>query len=69
MVPCDDARNTVEFDNYYVIKPQFRYFERRFNEARNGGKPVAVDFEYNSGTNTQWLSVEELREMLKALSA
>ena len=65
MVPRDDARNTVEFDDYYVIKPAFRYFERRFKE--DNCKPVPEDFEYNSGTNTWWLSVEELRRMIDGL--
>lgn len=62
MIPRDDARNTVEFDEYYVIKPAFRYFDRRFNQ--NGGKPVAEDFEYNSGTNPWRLTMEEMREMI-----
>jgi len=65
MIPRDEARNTVEFDDFYVIKPNFRYFERRFGE--NGCKPVAEDFEYNSGTNPWTLSTEELRELVKNL--
>ena len=67
MVPRDDARNTVEFSDHYVIKPQFRYFDRRFKD--NGCQQVPDDFEYNSGTNPWRLSVEEMREMIKALSA
>ncbi len=65
MIPSDEARNTVEYDDYYVIKPQFRYFGRRFCE--NGCKPVKEDFEYNSGTNTWWLSTEEFRRMISTL--
>ena len=34
MVPKDDAYNTVEFEDYFVIKPPFRNFERRFNGGR-----------------------------------
>lgn len=62
MVPRDDARNTIEFDDFYVIKPMFRFFERRFDE--NGSRPVPEDFEYNSGTNYLWLTVDELRKMI-----
>jgi UDP-N-acetylglucosamine 4,6-dehydratase len=62
MVPRDDARNTIEFDDFYVIKPMFRFFERRFNE--NGSRPVPENFEYNSGTNPWWLTVAELRTMM-----
>jgi UDP-N-acetylglucosamine 4,6-dehydratase len=65
MVPKDDARNTVEFQDYYVIKSPFRNFGRRFNEQNC--KPVPDDFEYNSGNNTQWLTIEQLQEMIKNL--
>lgn len=65
MIPRDEARNTLEFDNYYVIQPDFRFFARRFKN--DGGKPVPEDFEYNSGTNTWWLTIEELRDMIKTL--
>lgn len=67
MVPKDEARNTVEFGDYYVIKPQFRYFDRRFDEKTNNARAVTEDFEYSSGTNTWRLTVEELRKLLKEL--
>jgi len=69
MIPSDEARNTVEFDDYFVIKPQFRFFRRRFDEKINGGRPVPEDFEYNSGTNPWKLSIEEMREMIKTIGA
>lgn len=67
MVPRDDARNTVEFHDHYVIKPQFYFFGRRFEE--NGSKSVSEDFEYSSDTNPWKLSVDEMKEMVKSLSA
>jgi len=65
MIPSDDARSTLEFDSHYLIRPTFNYFERRFCE--NDCRPVADDFEYNSGTNSWWLTVEELKAILQAL--
>jgi UDP-N-acetylglucosamine 4,6-dehydratase len=65
MIPRDDARKALEFDDYYLIQPEYRFFERRFKN--NSGKPVSEGFEYNSGTNTWWLSEEELRMMVKKL--
>lgn len=65
MITRDDARNTVELPDSYVIKPMFRYFPRRFDE--NSCKPIPEDFEYNSATNTWWLTVEELRTMIEGL--
>jgi len=64
MIPMDDSHNTLEFDNYYVIKPAFHYFERRFNHKN--GNSVPDRFEYNSGTNSWWLNVDELREMIRS---
>ena len=65
MVPRDDARNTVEFDDCYVIKPTFRFFSRRFSEE--GSRPVSEEFEYNSGTNSRWLTIDKLKEMVTGL--
>lgn len=65
MIPKDDARNTLEFNNYFIIQPDFRFFEHRFKN--DGGKSVPEDFEYNSNKNTWWLTIEQLREMVKNL--
>ena len=65
MITRDDARNTVEFNDYYVIKSTFRYFKRRFSEE--DCKPVNEDFEYNSETNPWQLSIDELKKMIKNL--
>ena len=65
MVTKDDARDTLEFDDFYLIKPRFRYFARRFCE--NKCIPVDEEFEYNSGNNTKWVSEKELTEMIKNL--
>ena len=63
MVPKDENRKTLEFDEYYLIQPDFDFWERRF--VNHDGKQVPNDFEYNSGTNPWKLSVETMREMIK----
>jgi len=63
MITGDDARNTLEYKDHYVIKPDFRYFVRRFKEGK--GKPVPEDFEYNSLNNPWRLKPEELRKLIK----
>ncbi len=65
MISKDDARNTLELENHYIIKPQFWFFERRF--SNNDAKPVPDAFEYNSKTNTQWLKADDLRVMIGSL--
>ena len=65
MISRDDARNAIEYGDYYVVKPTFSYFSRRFSE--NGCKPVPEGFEYSSKNNTWWLSEVELREIINKL--
>lgn len=66
MISTDDSRYTLEFPQYFVIQPAFHWWKERNN--LNGGKPVAENFEYHSGNNTQWLSIKEIRALLKEIS-
>jgi UDP-N-acetylglucosamine 4,6-dehydratase len=65
MIPQDEARKTLEFDSFYVIQPDFRFWTRRC--SWNGGPKVPENFEYNSRTNPWRLTVDEMREMTKDL--
>ena len=62
MVTKDDARSTLEFETYYVIQPDFTFWGSRFDNTI--GKPVPEGFEYNSENNTNWLSIDDLKEMI-----
>lgn len=65
MCPKDNAFETLEFHDHYVIKPTTHQFDIDVDYNKNllgeTGTPVADDFEYNSGTNSHFLSVEELK--------
>ena len=65
MVPKDDAHRTIEYDDKFIIKPDFRFFGRRFNS--NGGKPIPEGFEYNSETNPWKLSIDEMQDIIRNL--
>jgi UDP-N-acetylglucosamine 4,6-dehydratase/5-epimerase len=65
MITRDDSRHTLEFDDYYIIEPEFPWWSND-SHMSNKAKPVQKDFEYNSGTNPWFLSVNEMREMIKA---
>lgn len=64
IIPRDDARMTLVFDDHYVTQPAFHFWSRENYMDQNGGQPVAEDFEYNSATNTEWLSSDELRGLI-----
>lgn len=66
MVTKDDSRTTYEYDKHFVIYPSFEWwdFDKNFTA---GGKLVEEGFEYNSGTNSEWLTVDKLRERITRL--
>lgn len=62
MVPEDDAHNTVEHDDHFVILPSFAQAAGAYE--MNGGRRCPDNFRYSSENNTEWLSVEQLQRML-----
>lgn len=68
MCPADDSHLTLEFNDHFVIKPtiQFTYIcDFSTNKLGEKGVPVEQGFEYNSGNNTEWLTHDEVLEMIK----
>ena len=64
MITEDDARHTLEFDDYYIIEPEFKWWSAE-KHMSNGGRPVKEGFRYASDTNDRWLTVEELRKLIQ----
>ena len=64
MVAEDDARHTVEYDDYFAILPSFDRYMPVSYARENGGRTCAEGFRYSSETNDRWLSIEELRTMI-----
>lgn len=61
----EDSLNTYEYDKHFIVYPQMVWSESRC--AVPTGKRVPEGFSYNSGNNTEWLSVEQIRELLKTI--
>lgn len=66
MITKDDSRMTYEYDKHYIIYPNFEWMNLKKNLSP-GGKLVKEGFEYSSGSNKEWLSVEQLRDALKGM--
>jgi len=64
LVTEDDARNTIELNDRFVILPAFRSQVIQRYSSRNGGKLCPEGFRYTSDTNTWWLTVDDLRKLL-----
>ena len=66
MCPQDDSHLTLEFDDHFVIQPTITFQshpEYSQNALGEKGRAVASQFEYNSGTNPQFLTVDEIRAL------
>jgi UDP-N-acetylglucosamine 4,6-dehydratase len=62
LINRDEARNTLENEDYYLIKPDNRFFNSRIDEKKF--KPVLPDFEYNSSTNHEWVTKDQVDKMI-----
>ena len=63
MIPAEDSMRTYEYDRHYIIYPNYNWWDT--GKLIPGGKLVEPEFIYSSGTNKSWLSVEDIRRLLK----
>lgn len=66
MITSDDSRGTYDYGDYYIIYPNFEWWTKEKN-FKSGGKNIEDGWEYNSGTNTEWLDAETLRSKIDEL--
>ena len=66
MCPQDDSHLTIEFSDHYVIKPSIKFVDRdndyMIDALGEKGKMVREGFNYNSGENDHFLTIDELKE-------
>lgn len=64
LVTVDEARHAVEYDNHYVILPEFDWWKKELHSA---GKLLPDQFQLTSANNDRWLDQESLLNLLKSL--
>lgn len=57
----DEARHTKEYDTYFVIEPELKFWTECVSE---GGRPLPEGFRYASDTNSVWMSNEDLKKII-----
>ncbi|MDO6618562.1 UDP-N-acetylglucosamine 4,6-dehydratase (inverting) [Shewanella sp. 6_MG-2023] len=67
MCPGDDSHHTIEFNDHFVIMPSITFFGKDndyfTNKLGEVGELVEPGFEYNSGSNPDFLSVEQITKL------
>jgi UDP-N-acetylglucosamine 4,6-dehydratase len=61
MITKEDARTTLEFDDYYVVLPEIR--NEKLCLSYGNCKRVSENFEYSSDSNTDWLTVDQMKKL------
>jgi UDP-N-acetylglucosamine 4,6-dehydratase len=62
MIPEDEARHTMEFEDHYIIQPDFHWWQRDL--TIDGGTPCQDGFSYSSDNNSHWMTVEDIRKLV-----
>ncbi len=66
MITETDSLNTIDIGEYYAILPSVSFSHKREDYIKHHrGVEVPFGFKYNSGTNTEWDTVETLRAKIK----
>ena len=65
MITESDSYNTIELDKYFVILPSTPTWSLEQFMAKFKGKLVEPGFRYNSESNSDWLTPEQIREQIK----
>lgn len=66
MITREDSAMTYEYDKHYIIYPHYDWWGKE--RIIPNGKKVEEGFEYSSGKNKEWLSIEQLQEQLQKMN-
>ena len=65
MITASDSFNTVDLGDYYaILPPSGKHSVASYTEIY-GGESVPEDYSYNSGSNSQFLSVDQIRKLIR----
>ena len=65
LITEEDGRYTVDYDGLYVILPQFAWWRRQ--NYKDASK-LPEEFSYTSNNNNRWLTLNQLKVMVRELS-
>jgi UDP-N-acetylglucosamine 4,6-dehydratase len=63
LISEDEARTVIELGDMYVVQPAEAYWFGREWESK--GKAIDDEFRYVSNKNDDWLTVEQIKEIIK----
>ncbi len=67
LITSSESINTLDLGKYYAILPTTKGISLGDYQKKRNGKKLSKNFSYNSGTNPHFLSVSELKKLLKKM--
>lgn len=68
MISSGESLNTIKYKNSYIICPQSEFFkwDKKFHlKSKTGAKKFPENSSYNSGSNSEFLTIPEIKKLLK----
>jgi UDP-N-acetylglucosamine 4,6-dehydratase (inverting) len=65
MITETDGLNTIEFPGHFVILPSMPLWDPETFCRESNGRRCAYGFHYSSNTNSEWLTVEQIRRLVR----
>ncbi|HTA63888.1 MAG TPA: polysaccharide biosynthesis protein, partial [Xanthomonadaceae bacterium] len=65
MITASDSYNTIDLGRYFAILPSAGLYTVASYCEAHAGNPVPSGFAYNSGTNAEFLTVEQIRSLIR----
>ena len=72
LITENDSKNTLEFSKEFIILPSFEFYDEKaskliYKKYYNKGKKCKLGFSYNSRDNKDYLSIKNLKDLLKKI--
>jgi len=69
MIPKEESLNCIDMNKYYIIQPMFSWWntENLKSSIGNRGQAVSKSFEYSSHTNNNFLTISDIKNILKTI--
>lgn len=67
IITLHESANIREFKDFYILKPSLVFWKEKGKQLAAKGKPVPVNFSYNSFNNNNFLSQTELKRRFKTV--
>lgn len=68
LITEDEARHTLELDDYYVVLPEFSFSDKQnYSRYKKNGKKLKPNFQFCSNKNCEQLTKDEFIKLIKKL--